>query len=416
MNTRIAIFSICSNNYLRQAGVLFESARRFHPGADLFLGLADAPRAPRYPDGVTILPAEDLGIADFRSMAFRYDIMEFNTAIKPFVFLALFERGYDRVLYFDPDIMLFRPLDDVLGALERDASFVLTPHLCSPPGPDAPRTEIDIMRTGIYNLGFLGCSRRDETEPILRWWARKLLHDCVNDQTGGYFVDQKFMDLVPGFADDALVSRDTTLNVAYWNLAQRRLDEGPDGWTVDGRPLGFFHFSGFDPTAPGILSRHTPEAPVPAALQSLLNHYAAAVLAAEPSPSLPYGFGAFDSGAPVPDAARRLFRTRHLTWSGDPFATYEAYLDLPDAHAVRGSAGETVDTLMGFVHSSAGDLRARFDLRKPGDVAAFVRWFEQHRADLGIARRGHPVATDPRFGRERDRAEAASSASRPAAP
>ena len=75
MNLRTAIFTICSNNYLPQADVLFESLRKFHPDAALILGLADSHYPEdRYPDGVEVIPAERLGIPDFESFAFAYDV------------------------------------------------------------------------------------------------------------------------------------------------------------------------------------------------------------------------------------------------------------------------------------------------------------------------------------------------------
>ena len=37
--------------------------------------------------------------------------------------------------------------------------------------------------------------------------------------------------------------------MAYWNLHERRLTVNDQGeWTVNGLPLKFFHFSGFDRT------------------------------------------------------------------------------------------------------------------------------------------------------------------------
>ncbi len=386
MQQRTAIFSICSNNYVPQAEVFFDSARCHHPEADLYLGLADESTGKQdYPPDIRVLPADQLGIPDFRSVAFGYDIMEFNTAIKPYVMLKLFQLGYTQVLYFDPDILIFRRLDSIFEALAAGASFVLTPHLCSPPGTGALRSEVDVMRTGIYNLGFLASSRQPETEPVLRWWARKLRHECINDQTGGIFVDQKFMDLVPGFTDHTRVLRDTTMNVAYWNLAQRRLDTQDRAWTVDGRPLGFFHFSGFDATKPGRLSNHVACGQVSGALQSLLSFYADRILAKGSRSAPPYAYGTFKSGTPIPKLVRQMFREKHLTWSGDPFSTYEAFLRLPSPNAAHGRSGEIVTHLMDYVFHHSDGLRFRFDLRNRVHVSAFTRWFAEYAPTVGIA-------------------------------
>src|ERR1700709_2743192 len=117
---RTAIFTICSNNYIPFARVLLESVRKHRPDADLFLCLADRKIdiAGLYSDEWTVVEAESLPIQDFAGFAFRYDIMEFNTAVKPFMFQNLLEvLGYDVALYFDPDIEILGPLDAITTRL-----------------------------------------------------------------------------------------------------------------------------------------------------------------------------------------------------------------------------------------------------------------------------------------------------------
>ena len=146
----LAIFTICSNNYVSIASILLASARQFHSEATVYLCLADAllPNEGFYPDGSVVVPIADLGIPDLRSFVFRYDIMELNTAVKPFMFQHLLRMGHENVLYFDPDIQIFSRLDQILEPLQDDASFVLTPHLCAPAeGADFP-DDIGIMREG----------------------------------------------------------------------------------------------------------------------------------------------------------------------------------------------------------------------------------------------------------------------------
>ena len=390
MAARTVIVTICSNNYLPQAEVLFDTARRFHPDAALVLGLADlVDPALRYPDGVEVVEAAALGIPDFPSFAFSYDVTEFNTAIKPFLMLRMFERGHRHVVYFDPDIALYRRLDDLLALLDGGASFVLTPHFCSVPGPGAPRTELHVMQTGVYNLGFVAAAQTPETEPLLRWWAARLKHDCVNEQDRGLFVDQKYMDLLPGLAEHARVSRDTGFNVAYWNLDRRTVAAGPDGgWRVDGRPLGFFHFSGFDPERPHEVSRYTPEPPATGALAALLADYAAkrrAAAARAGAPARPYAYRGFATGVPIPDMVRRMFREKHPTWSGDPFATYDRYCPLPHPGCRIGVGGEIVTNLMHHHHGRHAALRFGFDLGNPFEVTAYARFFAREAGGADIA-------------------------------
>src|SRR5438552_6658614 len=256
---KTAFFSICSNNYMAYAQTLFDSIRVYHPEFDRFLCVVDdkLDLPDFYPPDSEILFAHELGIPDFDSFAFQYDIMELNTAVKPFVIQKLFDARYDHVIYLDPDIEVFRRLDSVVDALDCGSSFVMTPHLCTPAENDAEPGDRAIMRAGVYNLGFLASSNQRETFPVLRWWSRRLRFECRDEQDRGTFVDQKFMDLVPGFTDHTHILRDTTLNVAYWNLKQRRLTKDGQSWFVDGRPLSFFHFSGIEPGNLAMLSKHT---------------------------------------------------------------------------------------------------------------------------------------------------------------
>ena len=76
----------------------------------MFVAICDAPLAwydPR--DAYTEIAIRDLGLPQFDRFTFQYTILELNTAIKPWVFAALFARGYERVIYFDPDIKLYGP-------------------------------------------------------------------------------------------------------------------------------------------------------------------------------------------------------------------------------------------------------------------------------------------------------------------
>ena len=384
---RTAIFTICSNNYMPFAHVLFGSIRRLHPEATLFLCLADrvVETPGLYGRDLTVIEAHVLPIPDFLNFAFRYDIMEFNTALKPFMFLHLLDDyGFDTVIYFDPDIEVFAPLTSVFSALQGGASFFFTPHLCAPSEDRQEPNDLTIMRAGAYNLGFLGVSRSEETTELLSWWARRLRYQCINAQAEGIFVDQKFMDLIPGFTDNAVISHDTTLNVAYWNLAQRELAQTGDGWTVDGAPLTFFHFSGFNPSVPDRLSKHDPrfQGDLSLPLSALMAHYAECLRASGHGsfPGALYAYGQFASGNVIHPAIRTMFRDWHPFWGGNPFQDYEAFLYEPWPEAAPAVPGVTVTNFMRFLQG----LVPRFgglDLRMPQDAERLVRWFVNDAAD-----------------------------------
>jgi hypothetical protein len=250
---RTALVTIVSPNYRHFARVLMQSARRHHPEWDRFVLLVgDAPAAGDEP--FTTIPIDALLLPHARRFYFRYTVLELNTAIKPWVFEHLFALGYDRVLYLDPDVVLYSPLAELDA--QPDAFLTLTPHLTGfIPGDDHP-SERTILLAGTYNLGFLAVTRRPPLGAFLRWWQEKLEFQCVVEPGRGLFVDQKWIDLAPGLFDGVRILRHDGYNVAYWNLPQRTVTGAGDDLRVNGQPLRFFHFSGFDPAFPDNVSRH----------------------------------------------------------------------------------------------------------------------------------------------------------------
>lgn len=397
---RLAIFTICSNNYVSMAHVLIETARLHHPEAAHYLCLADRPLAEPdfYPAGCTVVPAEALDIPDFGAFCFRYDVMEMNTALKPFMFRHLLKLGHRAVLYFDPDIEIFRPVQSVIDALDDGASFVLTPHICSPSEGSMFPDDIGIMQSGIFNLGFLGVGVTSETEPLLRWWSRRLEFQCVNDQPRGIFVDQKFMDLLPGFAAHVRILRDPTLNVAYWNLSQRHLSRRGNDWLVDGLPLSFFHYSGIDVMDTSRLSKYTDGyrgAQIDADLQALIEQYTRRLLANGHGsfPAGTYPWKRFRSGTPITAFVRRLFREDHVVWPGDPADDFEEYLQRTPTTTWSGASGGAVTNLMTGLHARERWLNERFSPRRPEDSWEFADWMIKHGEHLvGDPRLIEPIA------------------------
>ena len=106
---------------------------------------------------------------------------------------------------------------------------------------------------------------------------------CGVDPTRGLFVNESWLDFAPAYLDRAGIVRDPIYDIAYWNLAQRHPERTNGRWTVNGRNVGFFHFSGVDLEDLGVVSRHQdrikpkgrPE------LTRLFEHYRDLLLAAD---------------------------------------------------------------------------------------------------------------------------------------
>jgi hypothetical protein len=249
-------FTLCSNNYLAQAKTLGDSFVRHNPGVHFVIGLVDRRR-----DDVDyaalgpfeILPVEDLAIPSFEGFWKRYNIIELNTAVKPYYFAHLFERhGSDVVLYFDADIELYASCETILSELGEGA-VLLTPHALAPvPVDDLGLSERAFLRCGVYNLGFITVADGPERAKFLDWWKARTARWGYISWQGGLFVDQLWINLAPVFFDRVVVTRHRGLNMAYWNLHERTLSAGPDGGLVVNGvyPLVFFHFSALDQLHP----------------------------------------------------------------------------------------------------------------------------------------------------------------------
>ncbi len=239
------IFTACSVNYLAKAMAMCHSALDHNPDIALVILLVDKKRSITLNDSrVSLLWAEDLGFPDYLQCAFKYNIIELNTALKPFTALKLLE-DYKKVIYLDPDVCVFSPLFSVISSLD-EHSTVFTPHAMSPYLGSGRPGDQDLLRFGCFNLGFFAANDSSDAKILLEWWHRQCLDHCFYEPQVGLGVDQKWIDLAPAFFNGVHILKDPGLNVAFWNLHERRLNNSPAGWLVnDVTPLGFVHFSSF---------------------------------------------------------------------------------------------------------------------------------------------------------------------------
>jgi len=319
-----AVCTIIAKNYLAYARTLVKSLRRFHPDLAVYVLFVDDTTGFVDPaqEDFEALGLGELDLPRRPELLFRYDVMELSTAVKPYLLQRLFERGHGKVLYLDPDIWVFRPLDDLFAWLD-DADMLLTPHLTGPLGDGKYPDERDILLSGTYNLGFLGIARSPQIDGFLAWWADRCEFYCISDITHGMFVDQRWMDLAPGLVDRVRVIRHPGYDVAYWNLKHRRLTSPPEAPLVNGEPVYFYHWSGFNPLKPTALSKHQDRYPVidTEPLLSMAREYSAELLAAgyRVSSGWPYSLGVFKDGHPVSREMRELFREQPPGRFPDPF-------------------------------------------------------------------------------------------------
>lgn len=256
------IFTLCSVNYLAQAHTLGMSLAKHCPEVHFKIGLVDRLDSKQINSDLLppfeIIEVHKIGIQDFQGMCDRYDITELNTAVKPYFIHYFFYQNptVESVIYLDPDIIVFDDLSGIYQNLGKHA-IMLTPHILTPYRDNKWQSETDLVKSGIYNLGFIGVSRKPEGLRFVRWWMQKLVHGAKNDLCQGLFTDQHWIDFVPIFFDQVTIDRDPAYNVAYWNLHERFMSKKEECWYVnDVYPLHFFHYSGYNPFKSDIVSKY----------------------------------------------------------------------------------------------------------------------------------------------------------------
>src|SRR3954469_24665660 len=137
------VCTIVARNYVAHARVLVSSLRRSNPGVRATVLVIDDHRFDVRDEDFDVLRPSDLEIGDdeFGVLASIYNVTELATALKPALLLHLLDAAEDPVLYLDPDIEVFAPLDDV-ERLAAAYGVVLVPHaLESPPDDGLGPTE-----------------------------------------------------------------------------------------------------------------------------------------------------------------------------------------------------------------------------------------------------------------------------------
>lgn len=333
--------TIVSPNYLPFARTLAQSYLRHHPGHVFFaLIVADIHAKDVFHDEPfkTVL-MEDLPLPHIKGLAMKYDILELNTNIKPtFMKYLLAKHDLDALIYLDPDIYVYNPLTPVLDMLG-PYSIVLIPHLTSPlPDDGCSPCERDMLYNGTYNLGFIALTKSADALRMLDWWELRCLREAFSEGRSGLFVDQKWINLIPGMFDGIGICRDLGCNMAYWNLSERTLNWNGVQYLVNGTVvLRFFHFSGIDVDDHAMLSKNTDRFTLESRrdLAPVFSGYKTEILENRNATKdrLPYGFDNFSDGSAVIRLQRRIFAAHEAEFGEeDPFESDGRFYDFLRRH------------------------------------------------------------------------------------
>lgn len=249
MKSEYTIFTVCNIAYLPKALVLAETIYKFNNEKlkiYLFDRKTDMDLSKYEADIIWI---EDLEIPNLYQLAFKYDIVEFSTSLKPYITLILLEK-YKKVLFFDPDVCTYNPINSILDDL-KNHSVILTPHYTTPISDHKKNgwnNDLGMMRFGSFNLGFYAVKDSLQGIEFITWWSDRCMELCYMESQFGLSTDQKWITIAPALFQDIYISFNLGYNVAPWNVFERKIERtGYDNYIVnDLYPLIFFHFSNFN--------------------------------------------------------------------------------------------------------------------------------------------------------------------------
>ena len=263
---------------------------------------------------------------DLLEMSFCYTAFEFCCAVRGLFHRTLHhEARWESWLVIDGDVWITGDLTPVFDEVET-RSITLSAHAETPAFPAArPQPELEFLSSGTFNGGVLGLRRDDESLRFADWFHQRLRHHAI--QAPPMFVDQLWLNLVPGWFSSVGTFHHRGVNVGHWNLHERPLrQEGGVVW-VDDDPLLLAHLSAVDRLAPQNVSRHASwwDGKAPAAWGALIEEYFTALDAegAPTSAKIPYRFDRYRSGGAIALGDRRTRRASLVAGrpvSPDPFA------------------------------------------------------------------------------------------------
>jgi hypothetical protein len=367
-----AFVTVITRNYAHYAEVLLKSCRESHSDADRFAVFADSPPASWLAKDreFRVVEGESLGIANWKRFAFQYTPFELSCALKPFAMSYLIEQGYDEVVYLDGDMRVYDRMSCVFDALS-DQSIVLTPHLLKPlPNDNLHPHESAFLSAGTFNAGFLAVSGRSAGRDFLNWWKSMMLKHCIIDTSASLFVDQKFLNLVPGMFPEVHVLRHPGYNAGHWSMSRSDIALSMNSsslktsMTLDGEPLILFHFSGMAPSKPNAYLKYQKrfsleQRPV---LRQLVDQYFLELADADWKTCEAWGcaFDTLSDGTPIQPEWREAIRQSHPVFQSisDPF----------DILATKGLAEKFKS-----IELKVGQWRKDWKL-KPPKPAKVARW------------------------------------------
>ncbi len=335
MHERI-VCTVITVNYLAFARTLAYTLKKYNPNYWLYVLIVDANKSSFDSTSELFEPIflEDLSDQKLiKQMCFYYTPFELCCALRAWLHEFIYRNKISNTwIFLDADIAIYNSLDLVFNELEH-ASILLNPHLTKPVESSClENLEVSILVSGIYNAGFLGLKRSEETQKFIKWFKARLANYCFNRRgetlSNLLFVDQLWLNFVPHFFDDVAFLKHPGVNAAYWNLAFKKINKKNDIYLVDNEPIIFVHFTGWNFSHPSRLSVHLSTDKTPTGWSEIGEEYQQLLLkfGYEEFKKFHYGFASFENGRTVtPEARYYYFMDAKANSEFEPFSNFAIF-------------------------------------------------------------------------------------------
>lgn len=243
-------FTIIAQNYSAQAHAMASSLKSHSPDADIDVWVIDDINLSLRKDCCNTIPiSKAIDDSEFYRLALKYTILELSTATKPYILKYYLQtEKQEAIVYLDPDLYFCQSIEYIITKGLTDYDYLLTPHTSSPlPNDDKHPNDLDLLKSGTFNLGFVAIRNTQPMREFVDWWLDHLSENCWANPETGVFTDQKWINLAITYWPNFKSLTEPGLNVAYWNLHERKISYTKNCYAVNDAPLYFFHFSGFNP-------------------------------------------------------------------------------------------------------------------------------------------------------------------------
>ncbi len=216
------IFTVCTINQLANALVLGDSVKIHNPDFEFQIGLVDEEtNIPNFIQSpYPIIGVKSLNINGFGGMSERYTHEEMVADCKPF-FAEYFLKKTEKLLFIDCTSVIFQSISFIDSLLNK-SNIIITPQLLfANVHPD----EKQILNSGIYHAGFIGLKNSVETTKFLAWWGNNTRQKGFKNMCKGLNADQLWLEHVPAMFDGVHILKESGINIGYWNLPERNLNQ-----------------------------------------------------------------------------------------------------------------------------------------------------------------------------------------------